>query len=152
MEGVDKEKGQEALKRGVLYGFVPHRLYLEGKDELRVFPFNIMFQRFRTEDDGSHTSGTALYDPDLSTLRFSEHGMSMMYRDQYGGDSHVTITIDVQKWSYSGEKFVNGVCIGIADGRVNGLEDEKGWQLFFIHLTMLGLSPGEQCKFTPIKV
>ena len=146
----DKELVDEALKEGVLYAYCPRHLSVERRDELWVFPLNILFSKFRNESDGSLTMGSAVYEPDLSTLRQNGPVWSMSYRNLYGGDSYVVITLNTVELSYRGEKFVNGVSVGFAVGAVKN-DADKGWQVFFFHLTMLGLTNGEQCKFEPTK-
>jgi hypothetical protein len=48
---------------------------------------------------------------------------------------------------------VNGESVGSGIGQLNSTapdDVEKGWKLFFFHLTMLGLTNGEKCKFEKI--
>ena len=125
-----KKRAGEALEEGVLFGYCPKHLVVEGREELWVFPLNILFSKFRTESDGSRTMGSAIYNPDLSTFITEKGQWSMTYRNQYGGDSHVIITITTFDLSYRGDKFVNGELVGSADGKIK--EDaegiEKGWE------------------------
>ena len=144
---IDKERSDEALKRGVLYGFCPKHLVVEGRNELWAFPHNIMFMNHRGETDGSVTAGTALYQPDLSTFRENAPLCAMQYKNQYGGDGIVFIIFNRETLSYTSEKFINSVSVGSADGSVK-TDADKGWQTFFFHLTMLGLSKGERCEFS----
>jgi len=66
----------------------------------------------------------------------------MRYRNAYGGDCYLIICYDEKHKRYQGEKFVSGKLVGTAEGR-------DDWDEFFLHLTMLGLADGEQCKFEP---
>ncbi len=134
----------------MLFGYCPHRLSVEGREELRVFPLNILFSKFRKEPDESITMGSAVYNPDISSLVQRKKEWSMTYRNQYGGNSYVVITIKIADFSYKGEKFVNGELVGSADGVVRKtdiIEEDEGWRLFFFHLTLIGLTEDEQCRF-----
>lgn len=52
----------------------------------------------------------------------------------------VVDSYDEENKKYRGEKIINGKSAGMAIGG-------EDWQLFFVHLTMLGLANGEPCKF-----
>lgn len=147
------ERSKEALGEGVQYAFCPNHLNLEGREDLWVFPHNILFMKYRGEPDGSVTAGTALYNPDISSLVQDKDEWEMTYRNQYGGDGYVVIKHNIKNQSYQGDKFVNGIWVGSATGRINDNESEteNGWHLFFFHLTMLGLSNGERCFFRKIE-
>ncbi|MDO8466974.1 MAG: hypothetical protein Q7S83_02425 [bacterium] len=143
-----KKKAKEAVKRGVLFGYCPQHLSIEGKDAMWMFPENIVFANFRDEPDGSRTMGSAVYNPDLRSLSKNKAEWRMTYRNLYGGDSNVVITIKIPALSYTGDKFVNGVLVGSATGILKGDEVgvAEGWKLFFFELTLLGLAEGEQCR------
>jgi len=66
----------------------------------------------------------------------------MKYRNVYGGDCYLIISYNEKNKQYHGEKFVNGKSMGSAYGNDN-------WNMFFVHLTMLGLVNGERCEFSP---
>ncbi len=136
MVTVNKELADEAVRGGRLCGFVPHRLEIKERPELNNFSFNILFMKWKVEN-GKTISGTALYQPDFSTFKEEKGKQSMLYKNSYGGSGRVKIVYCNGKWS--GNKFVNGKCVGSADG--------SEWHGFFIHLTMLGLSNGERCEF-----
>ncbi len=135
--------------RGGLSGFCPDHLAIAGREELSVFPLNILFAKFRGEPDGSQTMGSALYLPDIPSFKREKGEWSMTYRNQYGAESYVVITIRTAGLSYRGEKFVGGILVGTGAGKIE--EDahgrENGWADFFFHLTLLRLSPGEPCRF-----
>jgi len=131
-----EELANKAVEGGVLYGFVPHRLEIEGRPELNNFSFNILFMKFKEENRKS-IRGSAVYEPDLSTFKDENGKQSMLYKNSYGGSGRVKIVYCEGKWS--GDKFIDGKCVGSAVG--------PEWQGFFVHLTMLGLSNGEKCKF-----
>ena len=150
-----KKDAKEAVKQGVLFAFCPKHLEIEGRQDLYVFPFNIMFAKWRNEPDGSLTMGSAVYNPDLTTFIQDKEKWSMTYRNQYGGDSYVVIHFNVQTLEYRGDKYVNGKYIGSGIGQIKSTatdDIEKGWKLFFFHLTILGLANGEQCEFKPVKL
>ncbi len=140
-------------EKGALFGYCPKHLVVEGREELWVFPLNILFTKFRSESDGSQTMGSAVYNPDFSSFIQDKEKWSMTYRNQYGGDNYVIITFNVIALSYRGDKFVNGVWVGSGNGviKINTAEKaEKGWELFFFHLTIPGLINGERCLFEKI--
>ncbi len=136
MEIINKELASKAIGQGRLCGFVPHRLEIEERPELNNFSFNILFMKFKNEN-GKTISGSAVYEPDLTTFNDINGKQSMLYKNSYGGSGRVKIAYSDGKWS--GTKFINGKRTGSADG--------PEWHGFFIHLTMLGLSNGEKCQF-----
>lgn len=123
-------------------GFVPHKLEVEGRPELNDLPFNILFGSYGTKD-GVPVFGTALYEPNFATAEASTDLVRMEYRNAFGGNHWVMVEYNRAEKSYRGEKFVDGKSIGMAFG--------AAWQMFFVHLTMLGLSTGERCWFDQIK-
>jgi len=129
-------------------GFIPFRLVVENKPELNFFPLNILFAK-RKIDNGKVIMGSALYEPDLTSFKVVDKTVSMTYHNKYGGNSSVVISFSENKntFHYIGEKFVNDKSVGMADGQISSLKDEHGWQMFFTHLTLLGLSEGEKCMF-----
>ncbi len=146
---IDIKKSKEAVAKGNFFGFIPHQLIVEGRPELRVLPFNIMFMSW-TVKEGKQISGTALYEPDMTTFKVEGTETSMVYRNKYGGDHWIVITYKADDKTWRGEKFVNGKLVTTTYGKDN--EDEKkGWYPFFIHMTMCGLFEGERCKFETIQ-
>ncbi len=129
---------KESIKKGTFYGFMPKRLEIPGLPQLGVFPFNVLFLSFGTKDC-ARVSGNAVYEPDFSTWTRNGDVVTMTYRNAYGGNHWLTISYDQKARRYAGEKFVNGKRIGMAYG--------SEWDMFFVHLTALGLSGGEQCLF-----
>jgi len=123
-------------------GFVPHRLEIAGFPEFNNHPFNVMFMS-HTIKDGQQISGTALYEPEFHTFRKEGVSGFMKYRNIYGGDCHLIIGYNEENKQHHGEKFVNGKSVGFAYGIDN-------WNIFFVHLTMLGLAVGEGCMFEQI--
>ena len=136
---IDKQKRDEAMKRGTFLGFIPHRLEIAWRPEWNNFPFNVLFVS-QTIKDGQKVSGSALYEPEFHTYRKEENLSLMRYRNVYGGECYLMIAYDEKNKQYHGQKYVNGEVVGFADGGDN-------WQLFFTHLTMLGLASNERCKF-----
>lgn len=132
---------QTNVKRGVLFGFVPHRLEIEGRSELNIFPFNVMFARYKVEN-GKIIMGNAIYEPDLGSFKQDGNVSSMEYHNAYGGNSQLVIEYDKLKKSYHGIKIVNGKSVGEAGG--------PEWYMFFVRFTALGLSLGEKCEFEEI--
>ena len=142
MSEISREKADEAISRGTLYGFVPHALVLEEINaDFRHFPYNILFMSW-TAKDGKRVSGSALYEPEFSTFKKEGELCCMRYRNVYNtydSECHVMVAYDCDRKSYFGEKLVRGESAGEASG--------PDWNTFFIHLTMLGLTAGERCEF-----
>jgi len=93
---IDKEKKDEALKRGTFFGFVPHRLEIKEAPELNDFPFNVLFSSFGMKD-GARVMGSAVYNPDFSTFKKDGDKYSMQYRNGYEGDNWLRIDYDLEK-------------------------------------------------------
>jgi hypothetical protein len=138
---MDTETAKERVSRGVFYGFVPHRLEIETRPELNVFPFNVMFMQFMIEN-GKTISGTALYEPDFGSYKQDGEVSSMEYHNKYGPANWLVIEYDRAEQSYIGKKFVNGGPVGEGYG--------KEWNMFFVHFTALGLANGERCMFDDV--
>lgn len=128
----------ESVKRGVHFGFIPRHLEIADRPELNVFPLNILFAQ-NGEHEGQQTYGTALYEPDLMSYREEGDVCTMTYHNAYGGKSWVEVRYDSAMHNYLGTKYVNEERIGEAIGQV--------WEMFFAHLTSLGLKNGERCEF-----
>ena len=143
MEKTDKTFREECVKRGILYAFVPQHLEIPDRPELNVFPYNVMFMKFKVEN-GITVSGTAIYDPLIITFKKEGVKSTMEYFNIYGPECRLRIEVDTINPSYHGEKFVRGEIVGQAEGRE--------WDTFFVHFTMLGLSNGERCKFEEMTV
>ena len=154
MKKIDElnEQSKEAVGNGGFSGFSPDHLLIDGREELWVFPHNILFAKFRGEPDGSNTMGRALYNPELSSFKHDKEKWSMTYRNEYGAKSYVVITIKTADLSYRGDKFVDGICVGFGTGKIKDDANGRGngWDDFFFNLTMLGLSPDEPCLFTKV--
>ena len=135
---INKQKANEAIRRGTLFSFIPHRLEITGRPEWNNFPFNVLFMNYAIKD-GQHITGTALYEPDFYTYRKDGHLSLMRYHNVYGGECYLIIAYDEKNKRYHGKKYVNGKSVGSADGG-------NDWKNFFIHLTMMGLVADEQCR------
>lgn len=132
-------------KTGALAGFIPHRLELPERPEMRHFPLNVLFASYRSKvEEAGILEGSALYEPMQETYEKQENVSRMKYRNVYGGDCYLMISYDEKKEARFGEKFVNGKSVVSATGGDN-------WEKFFVHLTMLGLSDGEACKFEVVE-
>lgn len=95
---------------------MPRPIETEGRPELDVFPFNVLFAKLGTRN-GKNVMGTALYEPNLESFKREEDECSMKYHNAYGGDCWLLVTYDLAKKSYRGEKFVNGKSVGISFGQ-----------------------------------
>lgn len=132
---------EHSLKQGVFFGFVPHRLEIDGRTELNIFPFNVLFAKYKVEN-GKTVMGSALYEPDLESFQQKGDKNLMYYHNAYGGKSWLLIEFDSNRKSYLGKKVVDGKDVGMATG--------MEWNMFFAHFTALGLTNGERCKFEKI--
>jgi hypothetical protein len=132
---------EHSLKRGVFFGFIPHRLEIEDKPELNVFPFNVLFAQYKVEN-GKTISGSAVYEPDLGSYKQEGEMSSMEYHNIYGPANWLVVVYDKSRKSYHGNKIVNGKSVGEAGG--------SEWNMFFIHFTALGLANGERCMFDDV--
>ena len=133
------DRTQEALGKGVLLGFIPHKLSIENRHELDVFSLNVMFAKSKKTKDGGTISATTLYEPLINTYKIAGNTASMEYINIYSHNSHLLITYDYIKKSYVGHKYIGKKLVGSGWG--------KDWKMFFLHFTMLGLSKGEGCIF-----
>jgi len=132
---------KDNVKKGVLYSFIPSELEIEDRSELKVFPLNVMFAKYKIEN-GKTIMGSSLYEPDISSLKQGKKEWSMRYYNIYKKENWLVIKYNLEKHTYWGEKSVNGKNVGEASG--------PDWKMFFIHFTALGLANGERCKFEEI--
>jgi hypothetical protein len=129
------------LKKGVLYSFIPSELKIEGRPDLRVFPLNVLFAKYKTKD-GKTIMGSALYEPNIESLKQDKKEWQMRYYNIYNSKDWLLIKYHSEKHTYWGHKFVNNKSAGSAFG----IE----WKMFFVHFTNLGLVNGERCKFEEV--
>ena len=129
---------EESIKKGTLFSFVPAKLEIEGKPEFDIFPLNVLFASF-TVKDGIRIMGSAIYEPDLESLKKQGNEHSMKYYNAYGDNCWLLISYNKKEKRYHGDKFVNGNWSGGADG--------VEWNMFFSHFTALGLVNDERYQF-----
>lgn len=141
MDDTNRIKFQKAAAKGVLYGFIPKELALHERPELNVFPFNVMFAKYKVEN-GKTIMGSAVYEPSLTSFKTSKSICCMKYFNKYDLRSWLLIEYDKKKKTYKGEKFVLGKSVGCESG--------TEWNDFFASFTALGLSNGERCMFDEI--
>jgi hypothetical protein len=127
---------------GPSFMFIPNELDIEGRPELRILPANVMFAAVGRNAAGPML-GSALYEPDLSSLNISGSHTSLTYKNVHAGDGAVRITYDSDKQSWEGEKTVGGKVVVVAFG--------ANWKQFFTQLTLLGLAEGEGCVMESIR-
>ena len=121
-----------------LISYVPQRLEIEGMPHLNVLPSNVLFGSDAAYQ-GGRAFASALYSFDLNTLDVTPDKISMVYRNDLGGDSWLRIDYDRAKPGYYGEKFLNGVSLVASVGS----EFDKLFTIF----TRTGLTRGEPCQF-----
>jgi len=132
---------EHGWRHGVPFAFIPHQLEIANHPELNVFPFNVMFAKYKVEN-GKTIMGTSLYEPDLGSFRQESSKYFMEYHNIYGANSWLEIEYDIAQKSYLGKKLVNKETVGMATG--------GDWKMFFIHFTALGLANGEHCEFKDV--
>jgi hypothetical protein len=121
--------------------FIPRELRVKGRPELRVFPLNVLFAKYKLQN-GKTIMGSAKYEPDLASLKQDKNHWSMRYQNAYGGNSSLLIEYDVSRKAYAGEKCVDDEVVGMANG--------PDWNIFFTQVTAIGLSNGEKCMFEEV--
>jgi len=136
---INKNKRRKALEDGNFFAFIPNRLEIKDRPELTNFPLNVMFMGFAVREN-SHISGTALYEPVISSFKEESELQAMLYKNIYGEESWLYIQHEPALTKWTGKKFVSKRRVGMAVG--------TEWNQFFIHLTMLGLTNGERCRFS----
>lgn len=124
-----------------LAGFIPWQLEVDGHPELSNFSLNILFGS-QAMIDGVHTIGTALYEPDFSSYCDDGEKRSLVYYNIYSNDWSVRIDYYPERKIYEGKKYHLDKAVLEAGG--------PEWKIFFTHLTMIGLSKGERCKFEKV--
>ncbi len=124
----------EKLDKSCRFMFVPKRLEVEGRPELSNFPLNVMFMSICRTDDNYQTVLTVIYLPDFATYQENDKEQKMKYFNSLDKSRKFWLEIiySKEKGSYTGNKFCGKKFVGGAYG--------KKWKIFFIHLTLLGVS------------
>jgi hypothetical protein len=81
------------------FAFVPRRLEIEGRPELRNFSRNILFSSVGSRN-GRACTGHSLYEPDLATFTDGRE-QRLLHRNKYGGDACVELTFRPSDACYS---------------------------------------------------
>ena len=121
------------------FGCIPRHLDVQGREELSVFPGNVVFASMK----GIGTAiigGYSVYEPDIDSFTTAQTSsgetLTLMYHNTR--DPKYRVEIDCTDGrEYEGRKYVDGDQIVKAFG--------SDWRVFFYHLTFLGLSDGEAC-------
>lgn len=117
--------------------YVPKHLEILDRPELNNFPFNIAFGTATLDDNNTERHETSLYEPDFST--FTQEGVEqkMKYYNKLDPGRYfwVEIVYNTKKQSYVGTKYRGDQYAGKAFG--------TEWNAFFVHLTALGVTDGE---------
>ncbi len=133
------------------FAFIPNRLTVAHRFELNIFPLNVLFMSAKIEN-GVRISGTALYEPDLSSYTDDGRTQRLVYFNKHerdldnGRDWWLEIRFDQQTRQYRGTKYCREEAVRIA-GDTHPSVDAH-WHRFFISFTKDGLSNGEKCKFS----
>ena len=124
----------EKLEKSHRLMFVPKRLEIEGRPELNNFSLNIMFMSICKADDNHQTELTVIYLPDFATYQENDKEQKMKYFNSLDKSRKFWLEIiySKEKGSYTGNKFYEKKILGSAYG--------KKWDMFFVHLTLLGVS------------
>jgi len=145
----NKKEELDPKLRGFV-GFIPKTLRLEDKPELAIFPFNVMIGRY-TVRDGKNVLGSALYEPDLSSLIIDEEkNLIMNYYNRYDRRYYLKMIIEKGYKSRRCEKYCEAKNIGTTDGVINWEKQDESWNKFFQHVALLGLDNGETCRFEKV--
>lgn len=129
--------------REPMYAFIPRRLEIEGKPYLSVFPYHVLIKRYNTDEWGNMFIAEATYIPDFETYQDTGTMLSMRYLNKYASASSLLFSYDKSEKSYVCEKYLGETCVGLAEGG-------KDWNLFFLHVALLGIGLGETCKYEPM--
>lgn len=133
------------------FAFIPNRLTVAHRFELNIFPLNVLFLSTKMEN-GVKISGSALYEPDLSSYRDDGRIQRLVYYNKYERELHHTrdwwleIRFNKETRAYQGTKYCREEAIVMA-GDTHPTVDAN-WHRFFISLTRGGLSNRERCLFT----
>lgn len=114
--------------------FVPSRLEIPDRPELHNFPLNIVFGTVCVADNNTQRMETSEYAPDISTFKEEGDEQKMRYYNNLNNKFWVEIVYNANKQSYIGTKYCGSKNIGMAVG--------KNWNMFFVHLTALGVGSG----------
>lgn len=116
--------------------YIPKRLEIKERPELKNFSLNIMFSTTTLCDNNTQQKETSIYNPDLSTYKQEGSKQKMKYFNSlnFGREFWIEITYDTVKKSWSGTKYYKNKMLGMANGLT--------WDGFFIHLTALGVGSG----------
>ena len=121
-----------------MYMFIPDRLEMAAHPEIDVLPLNILFAKSKVQD-GKLVTCSALYSPDMSTLRVDAHRIALTYRNPIDNSWIVVIEYDTEHKSWKGTKSAQGKDLVFSFG--------NEWEGFFKQVTLLGLQNGEPCAF-----
>jgi hypothetical protein len=121
---------ERLAKRKVM--FVPHRLEISDRPELNNFPLNILFGTVTLTDKNEERQEYSLYEPDLSTFKEEGNEQRMRYYNNLNPERRfwAEIVYNTSKKSYVGTKYCGDKIVGMASG--------TSWDMFFVHLTLLG--------------
>lgn len=112
------------------FGYIPKQLVVPGVPKLSNFPFNIMFEL------PQNNKYFAVYTAQINTYQEEADLQIMTYFNEGDPRVRVVILFNTKYHCWHGEKFFEGEQIGEADG--------SDWNMFFVHLTMLGCSRQER--------
>lgn len=124
------------------YAFIPRTLEIPALPELSVFPFNVLFARFRTRPSG-RKGYSAVYGPDIRTYRTGPEEAVMDYKNELDPRFHLEITYNKANGTYRGDRYVQATLETTSFGRE--------WHEFFIQLGAVGLLEGETVHIDDIE-
>lgn len=145
---INQEEKNKSSKLSNFVAFIPRRLIIPERPELACFPLNILIGRY-TVRCGQNYLASMLYKPDLETLTLDENGATLRYCNPQDRASWIMINIKGEE--YEAVKYFCGREMKASYGKVSGLDDDKGWQQFFIHVGLIGLTDGEIVMYDEIK-
>lgn len=144
---MDNNQTENGSKLSGFVGFIPKPLRLENKPELSVFPFNVLIGRY-TIRDGKQTLGSALYEPDLSSLKMDKSkNLILIYKNRYDSRYSLRIFLDKSLKKRTCEKYCEKELIATASGVLDWEKTDESWKKFFMQVALIGLDHGETCRF-----
>lgn len=124
----------------VTYTYIPTRLNIPKRPELRNFPVNVLFMSFG-KSHGAARTGSAVYVPDLDTYEVQDAVAALKYINLQNPKDYIIITYDRTSKVYWGRKFIGG--------KLHTTSYGTDWEAFFAHLCLEGITDGEGCSYEP---
>lgn len=139
---------EKSDKKHNFVAFIPSRLYIPDKPSFAYFPLNILIGRYILRD-GKKVFANVLYEPNLDSFNENDKEKSMIYHSPYDSRSFIRITINGEEYKVA--KFFKNKEVSSSFGEVKGVDDSRGWQLLFIHVSFIGFKTEEIVMYEQIE-